>query len=334
MARDLITQTGSEIVITHNNSLTFREQKKLRKQEKIVLNFAEKCAAMKIKSNMPLSDEQLLLLQKIHILAINCALAMPEVIHDPRKISYMANEELRIALAAILLTHALINHLSKAKYTKEFFKWNIEIYTNSEGTEKHIDFMETEENIVTAAIYDEVVYDWMIYRAPGGRGIKALSDEKTFSQGLENFYRGFSPISEFSRFERKLFEFRQKKLLEQKESAQQTFRNTIVQQVAQEAAKQLLQQNDPMELAKALFATTDYENAINQLLNNQQFSPEIGDIMRNPNNLLQLEDNTNKLTGDLTVKIPQKSHEKDSEITMEKMLTNMKMRDKARVRSR
>lgn len=269
-----------------------QNQKKKQKIEEVVRQFAQKAAAMDIESNVPLDDKQTKLLKQIHVLAINRALNVPEVLRDPRKIVYYANDELKIGLAAILMTYVLQHHLTKAKYTEDFFLEHIVVYTNKEGTVKHIDLDEVEEKVFIEALYDEIVYDWIIYRSPGSRGIRALSDEKTFNQGLKNFAAGLSPISEFSRFQRKYFEEKQKKTKDDRESAQRAFRNQFVQQVAQAAAKQLLKTQDPMDLAKVLFASKDYETEIQNLLGDMPINHEIEKMSKKFSETLAIEDKT------------------------------------------
>ncbi len=246
-----------------------RQPDRQKKIKEVVEQFAQKTANMDIVTNLPLTHHQLQLLKQIHVLAVNCALNVPEVLRDPRKISYYANQELKLGVAALLMTHVLVNHLSKAKYTEEFIVEHLAVYTNTEGTQKRVDLTEIEEKIFKAAIYDEIVFDWIIYRTPGNRGIKSLSDEKTFAQGLKNFYKGSSPISEFARFERKYFEEKQAKKKNDKESAQKAFRNTFVQQVAQAVAKEILQKQDPMIIAQSLFSdqNKNYEAEIENILN-------------------------------------------------------------------
>ena len=256
-----------------------QNQKKKQKIEEVVRQFAQKAAAMDIESNVPLDDKQTKLLKQIHVLAINRALNVPEVLRDPRKI-------------AILMTYVLQHHLTKAKYTEDFFLEHIVVYTNKEGTVKHIDLDEVEEKVFSEALYDEIVYDWIIYRSPGSRGIRALSDEKTFNQGLKNFAAGLSPISEFSRFQRKYFEEKQKKTKDDRESAQRAFRNQFVQQVAQAAAKQLLKTQDPMDLAKVLFASKDYETEIQNLLGDMPINREIEKMSKKFSETLAIEDKT------------------------------------------
>jgi len=263
---------------------SFQTQRQ-QKIEEVVHAFAKKAADMDIKSNVPLNPKQINLLKQIHVLAINRALSVPEVQRDPRKISYYANDELKMGFVAVLMTHVLTHHLSKAKYTEDFFLQNVSIYTNKEGTEKHIDLNGVEEKIVQESLVDEIVYDWLIYRAPGGRGIRALSDEKTEAQGLQNFASGLSPISEFSRFERKYFEEKKKTAKENRENAQRAFRSGFVRQVAEAAAKELLKTQKPMDLAKLLFATKDYEAEIQNMLEDMPIHKEIEKMEKDFENL-------------------------------------------------
>lgn len=254
--------------------------KKKQKIEEVAHAFAKKAADMDIASNVPLTSKQLSLLRQIHVLAINRALSVPEVMRDPRKITYVANSELKLGFIAVLMTHVLTNHLAKAKYTEDFFFENIAVYADTTGTVKHVDLTDVEEKIVQGALTDEVVYDWIIYRSPGSRGIRALSDEKTEAQGLKNFASGLSPVSEFSRFERKYFEEKQKTAKENRESAQRAFRSGFVRQVAEAAAKELLKTQNPMDMAKLLFATKDYEQEIQNMLADLPMSKQIENLAK------------------------------------------------------
>ena len=268
--------------------------KKQQKIEEVVRAFAKKAADMDIESNIPLNKKQINLLKQIHVLAVNRALSVPEVMRDPRKISYYASNELKLGFVAVLMTHVLKNHLSKAKYTEDFFMQNIVIYTDKDGTVKHIDLNDVEEKIVKNSLIDEIVYDWLIYRAPGSRGIRALSDEKTEAQGLKNFASGLSPVSEFSRFERKYFEEKQKTAKENRENTQRAFRAGFVRQVAEAAAKELLKTQNPMDMAKLLFATKDYETEIQNLLEDLPIHDQIEKMEKDFENLPALEFQDNK----------------------------------------
>lgn len=296
---------------------------KQKQVEKVIREWAERCADMEIKTNVALTPEQINLLKRMHVMAINFALTQPESQRDPRKISYMANDELKTGLAAILLTHVLTNSLSKAKYTREYLFKNIVVWADDDGSAKHVNFSGIENFIVQDAIFPEIIYDWAIYRSPDGRGINALSDEKTHFQGLSNFKRGMSPISEFSRFERKFFESRQKKIIDQKESAEQAFRNSFVQQVAIAAAKQMLEHNDPMQIAQQLFAGKDYTLAIENLLSNQTIKSALEHF--DGKNNLQLEDfskSAEKMSFSVT------NHRSNDEMSLDEILRDIKTLEK------
>lgn len=259
---------------------TIQDIKKKQKIEEVARSFAKKAADMDIQSNLLLSDKQRALLKQIHVLAINRALSLPEVMRDPRKITYVANTELKLGLIAVLMTHVLTNHLSQAKYTEDFFFENIIVYADQAGTVKHVDFNDVEEKVVQSSLKDEIVYDWIIYRSPGSRGIRALSDEKTEAQGLKNFATGLSPVSEFSRFQRRYFEEKQKTVKENRENAQRAFRSGFVRQVAEAAAKQLLKTQNPMDMAKLLFATKDYEKEIQNMLSDLPIHEQIENMQK------------------------------------------------------
>ena len=116
----------------------------------------------------------------------------------------------------------------------------------------------------------------MIYRDQNGKGIRALMDEKNFYQDLEDYQKGGHPVYEFARFERKFYEHKQGKERTAKENAQEAFRNTIVQQVAAEIAKQQIASGkNPMELVNLLFSSQDYNYAIQKMLDTPTPIPQI-----------------------------------------------------------
>ena len=226
----------------------------------------DKASNASILSNILLDTEQLELLHRLNVFCVSQVLDDIETLKDPRKIIYKSNQEMKIALLALCLTRALTNHRSKQKYTKEFFERNINILSDADGT-KNVDFGQIEEAEADKALNDEIVFDWMIYRDRHGRGINALIDEKTFSCGLEDFNQGGDPVYEFARFQRKYFEHKHRKELSGRESAQEAFRNTIIQQAAVEIDKQqMLAGQNPMELVNLLFDAKDYGQAIAQML--------------------------------------------------------------------
>lgn len=240
-----------------------------------IKEITDKAANTPIACDILLDNDQIDLLQQLNIFCAGQVVADSETAKDPRKIMYKTNQELKIALIALCLARALTNHRSKQKYIKEFFEKNINIYTNNDGV-KNISFGDIEENEAEKAVTAEMVFDWMLYRDREGRGIAALIDEKTFSCGLDDFNQGGDPVYEFARFQRKYFEYKHRKELSGRESAQEAFRNTIVQQAAVEIAKQqLLAGQNPMELVNLLFDATDYNQAIQKMLTQQPSQPEV-----------------------------------------------------------
>ena len=129
-----------------------------------------------------------------------------------------------------------------------------------------ISFNQMEEYIVDEAIDSELVFDWMVYRDFNGRGISALINEKMCDFELDGYNSGGCPVYEFARFQRKYFDYKRRKQNKDKERAQDTFRNAIVQQVANQiASQQLINGNNPLELVNLLFDSKDYDKALKQL---------------------------------------------------------------------
>ena len=205
-----------------------------------------------IETSVPLENDQLDALENLSQYCVNSALHNPEVIKRPLKVVYKANEALKEALVAICLAYSLINPRRKLRENKEFFEKNITIYQRP-GNIKFIDFGQIAPDSVQAAVYWEIVEDWKLYCDKECGGIKALVDEKTNLAGLDNYIRGGDPIYEFARFHRKYTE--KTKIQEEKSkiSAQDAFRNAVVQSVAAEVTKQqLLEGKNPMEIIDTL----------------------------------------------------------------------------------
>lgn len=231
--------------------LIMDENKKL---QKIIQSFIRKATEVEIVSEVPLSEEQLDALQGLNSYCVSQVLSDPEVVYDPRKINYKANQELKMAVVAMCLAQSLINPVRRNRENKEFFEENINIYM---GDEKHkvIEFGAIHPENVSDALFEEIIEDWKIYRDREGFGIKALIDEKTNLTGLNNFNRGGDPIYEFARFRRKYTEKEKVKEEKRRESAQEAFRNAMVQSLASEVARQqLLEGRNPLELLDQLFA--------------------------------------------------------------------------------
>lgn len=225
-----------------------------QKLQKIIQGFIKRAIEIEIISEVPLSAEQLDALQDLNAYCVNQVLSDPEVAFDPRKINYKANQEFKMALLAMCLAQSMVNPSRRHKENKEFFDENICIYMNDAG-QKVIGFGNILPENVSDAIFEEIVEDWKIYHDKEGFGIKALIDDKTNLVGLDNYNRGGDPIYEFARFRRKYTEKERFKEERRRESAQEAFRNAMVQTLALDVAKQqLLEGRNPLELLDQLFA--------------------------------------------------------------------------------
>ena len=222
-----------------------------------VQNLIEQAVSCTITTKIPLSQDQFDALQNLNEYCVSLVLQTPEVAKKPLKVLYKTNEELKLALIAICLSHALTNPRRKVNENKQFFEKNITIYSFPDNT-KNIDFGAIDPQNVVEAINWEIIEDWKLYRDNEYGGIKALVDEKTHLTGLDGYQRGGDPLYEFARFHRKFTEKENKVAEESKIEAQNSFRNAVVQSVASEVAKQqLLQGKDPMDIINSLLGQSD-----------------------------------------------------------------------------
>ena len=146
----------------------------------------EKACNQQIQSDVALDEEQLELLHQLNIFCVKQVLDDLEVKKDPRKIAYMASQELKVALVALCLSRSLMNPRAPKSYNKEYFEENINIETLA-GNTKNITFKNISEKEVDKALNIELVCDWMIYRDKEGKGIRALMDEKNFYKDMDDY---------------------------------------------------------------------------------------------------------------------------------------------------
>lgn len=205
-----------------------------------------------IQTSTELADDQLEALENLNQYCVHTSLYSPEVIKKPLKVVYKTNEELKKALVAVCLAYSLVNPRRKLRENKEFFDKNINIYQR-QGNIKFIDFGEISPSTVQAAIYWDIIEDWKLYNDRECGGIKALIDEKTHLTGLNNYIRGGDPLYEFARFHRIYTEETKRQEEKSKTSAEDAFRNAVVQSVATEVTKQQLAEGkNPMEIIESL----------------------------------------------------------------------------------
>lgn len=224
-----------------------------RKVQDIIIQMIEDAKNVNIECEVPLAPEKLMQLKGLNAYCVNQVIQEPEVIRDPRKINYYTNQELKLALMAFCLSEALVNADRRNKETREFFAENITVYMKDPHTKK-ISFGVIENYKVDAAIYNEIIEDWKIYRDREGFGIKALIDNKTNLTGLADYMRGGDPVYEFARFHRKYTEQEHRREEQNRQATEQAFRNGLVQSLAQELSKQqLLEGRNPMEILEMIF---------------------------------------------------------------------------------
>ncbi|MDR1025851.1 MAG: hypothetical protein LBL47_00490 [Lactobacillus sp.] len=252
------------------------------KIQKIINKIIERAVNVVIDSNVEFDDEQIGALYSLNEYCVNQILNNPEVMRDPRKIGYMANQEMKFALTAICLAQNLVDPLRKYKENLEFFLDNISVTTEEDGV-KSLGFGKIRTEAVQEAIYWDIIEDWKIYRDKEGQGIITLMDEKTNLVRLDGYKMGGNPLYEFARFHRKYTERERKKEEKARESAQEVFRNEMVKAVASHVAQQqLLEGKNPMEMVELLFAPQKNQRRIREAA---KVDPKI-----EQNILLMLED--------------------------------------------
>ena len=159
----------------------------------------------KIQTNCPLREEQIGLLCKLNSFAHYQAGCNYEVQCMPAKAIYKVNEELKLALVALMVTCSMLDPRREGNETEKFFEKEIKIIQKN-ATQKYIDFGDVRPFLLQHFLIPEIVDDWILYRDVAGDGIHALMDRKTVLQGLPTYSRGGSPVYEFSRFYRKFME--------------------------------------------------------------------------------------------------------------------------------
>jgi len=231
--------------------------------DKIKEDLVNKAMECQIDSNIPLSDEDKSLLYQLNQFAVMQMEDDAEVLRDPRKIFYKADEELKTGLVALSLAIALTKHYSHKVYSKEFLADNIRIENKHSGDIKRIDFGNINSELAADILEEGLIFDWMVYRDNKGRGIMGLADYKGVDLEADSeFRRGGTPVYEFARFERKYYKYMREKISRQKDDMQDAFRKVF----AEEAAKQLAAQINPVEFAAKLFTSNNPAKEISNML--------------------------------------------------------------------
>ena len=280
---------------TQNSNLPEKQQ---QKRQWFISDFVNKAISQPIEIIPQPSPEVEKQLYRLHLFCCQQAVHNPAVRHNPFTLGYNALSEMHMALVGILVSYRLLHPECPYSWSEDFISRNLLTHKGPDGHTliQFPNFISAE--IINSAVTEEFVTDWLIYRSHDNNGIRTLMDIKNNLLDLPNFQRGGTPSAEFSRFERKLQEKRNRKMEQQTDALELEFRKTIVQSVAQEAVSQLI--------SSGMSAT--------ELLN-QAFN---GDIK--------------KLTENLTMPSPQKLTEK-KEKDDKKQLTNPKKKDTKEIES-
>lgn len=210
-------------------------------------------------SNISLSLNQMQDLSNLNEYCVMQTLGDEEVIKDPRKLAYKANQEFQLALQAICLSQSLIRPNRSYKENRQFFSSNITVTMLEDGT-KSISFGKITPDLVQEAIYTGIIEDWKIYRDREGMNIKSLVDVKTNFTGLSGFMRGGNSVQEFARFNRKYFEKEKIKEEHAREELENSMRAAIAQNIFSKMTDQMLEAGkSPQEIMDSLINSLEYK---------------------------------------------------------------------------
>lgn len=186
--------------------------------------------------SIPLTSEQMQLIDLLNNFAIHQAEYDPEVRQFPAKMIYKVNDELKLALVALLTTCSLLDPKRHGNEAQKFFEEQIKIIQDSKNR-KVIDFGTIRPQLVQQSFIPEIIDDWILYRDINGDGIHALMDKKTKLQGLKTYTRGGHPVYEFARFYRRFMEDK----LAKQANEQQTIKEIAIKALTDQVIQQKLE---------------------------------------------------------------------------------------------
>lgn len=178
-------------------------------------------------------------LYRLYLYCCQQAVFCNEVRRNPFILGFHVLTEMKMALVAMFISYRLINPQCPYSWDKAFFYKNINVDKTADGNTT-IDFYRIGVQDIIAAINEEIITDWFIYREHDHNGVKTLMDIKNNLLQLPDYIRGGDPVSEFSRFERKMQEEKNRVQNRKNEALDIEVRKVMVQKIAQEAADELL----------------------------------------------------------------------------------------------
>ena len=212
---------------------------------------AKKEASVKtLRLSIPVTGSQMKLIQLLNDFAIHQAEYDPEVRQFPAKMIYKVNDELKLALVALLTTCSLLDPKRHGNEAQKFFEDQIKIKQEARH-QKVIDFGVIRPELVQQSLIPEIIDDWILYRDINGDGIHALMDKKTYLQGLSTYTRGGHPVYEFARFYRRFMEDKLAKKLKE----QQTVKEIALKSLADQTIRhQLANGSSPQQLLQQVLS--------------------------------------------------------------------------------
>ena len=219
--------------------------------------------AKQLMTSVPLTNAQMRLVSLLNDFAIHQAEYDPEVRQFPAKMMYKVNDELKLALVALLTTCSLLDPQRHGNEAQKFFEDQIKIIQGTHGN-KVIDFGSIRPDLVQQSMIPEVIDDWILYRDINGDGIHALMDRKTYMQGLTTYARGGHPVYEFARFYRRFMEDKLAKKIQEQQKVKEIALKSLTDQVIQ---KQLEQGYSPQQLLDQIISDKTsllFEDTVNQ----------------------------------------------------------------------
>ena len=210
------------------------------KKRMLLSDFVNKAISLPLEIEPEINEQTQKQLYRLHLFCCQQIVHNPEVRRNPLVLGFRALEEMHLALVGILTTFRLVHPECPYSWNDSFFSGHIVTHKGPDG-HTFIKFKHPlTADIINQAITEELITDWMIYRAYDHNGIRTLTDVKNNLLDVPNFKRGGKPSAEFSRFERKMQEQRNRKKVAQDDALELELRKTLVQNVAQQAVEQLL----------------------------------------------------------------------------------------------
>lgn len=209
------------------------------KRKMFFSDFVNKAISLPMEISPLVSDECYKQIYRLYLFSCQQAIHDPSVRYNPFTLGFRALEEVKLALVAIMVSYRLVTPSASYRWDRSFFENNIFVDKGADG-HAIIRIARVPVEDIEKAIYENIVSDWLIYRAFDNNGIKTLMDVRNNLVTLPDYVRGGPKAAEFSRFQRKMAEKRGEREQRKEEALDLAFRKTLVESVAQKTADRFL----------------------------------------------------------------------------------------------